>query len=218
MLVRAATRSQRGRRAVYRAAALRPRCSSAPLPDDNVGVVLLIKRQQGFSVVIALGAPAAVRRPLGGWCRTGSCGRRDSPRPGQAGGHLEPRAAFRLAHGPWRQCVSGEAWGWVWSGGGCRWPGRSCAGRCPASAVTGDAQDREPGEVGRGGEQGEVGGDLELPTDPGAAPAVAAAHEVADLALHLRAGCAVIAFPGPARLALAGRAPPPFLVAPGAPP
>src|SRR6266567_492103 len=88
------------------------------------------------------------------------------------------------------------------------WPacrsGSSCAGCGPASAVTADAQDSEPGEVGSGGEQGEVGGDLELPADPGAAPAVAAAHEVADFALDLGPGCPVISPPGRARLGLAG--------------
>src|ERR1019366_4066475 len=62
----------------------------------------------------------------------------------------------------------------------------------------------EPGEVDSGGEQGEVGGYLGSPADPGAAAAVAAAHQVAGLAFHLGPGCLVAGLPAGAGLGLPG--------------
>src|SRR5260370_26419294 len=143
---------------------------------------------------------------LGGWCRTGLVGWVNEM--ARALGTLqapEPAQRFGRCAGVAVQ-VSWEAragLGWI---AGCR-SGSSCAGCCPASVVTAEAQDSEPGEVGSGGEQGEVGGDLELPADPGSAPAVAAAHQVADLALDLGPGRPVIS--PPARPPPPQPAPPP---------
>src|ERR1019366_1889218 len=62
----------------------------------------------------------------------------------------------------------------------------------------------EAGQVDRGGEEGEVGGDLDQPTDAGAAAAVAAAHQVADLAFDLGPGGPVAGLPRRVLLAGAG--------------
>jgi hypothetical protein len=51
-------------------------------------------------------------------------------------------------------------------------------------------------QVDRGGEEGEVGGDLRGAADAGAAPAVAVTHQVRDLALHLRPGGLVVGVVG----------------------
>lgn len=67
-------------------------------------------------------------------------------------------------------------------------PGGSGRGYGPSGPGAGEAEDGEAGEVDRGGQQGEVGGDLVSAADPGPASAVLAAHEVADLAFDLRAG------------------------------
>lgn len=77
-------------------------------------------------------------------------------------------------------------------------------GHGPGPAVAGEAEYGEPGEVDRGGQEREVGGDLELAADPGAPAAVAAAHEVADLALDLRPGGLVVSPPGRVLLAEPG--------------
>jgi hypothetical protein len=45
------------------------------------------------------------------------------------------------------------------------------------------SEDREPGEVHRGGEQGEVGSNLEAAPDARSPAPVAATHQVGDLAL-----------------------------------
>jgi hypothetical protein len=44
----------------------------------------------------------------------------------------------------------------------------------------------EAGQVDRGGQQGEVGGDFADAAHSGATPTVAAAHQVTDLAFHFR--------------------------------
>ena len=74
--------------------------------------------------------------------------------------------------------------------------------RPPAGLAGGESEHAEAGQVDRGGEQGEVGGDLGQPAYPGSSPAVLAAHQVADLAFDLRAGRGVVSLPG--RVALAG--------------
>src|SRR5450631_113158 len=60
-------------------------------------------------------------------------------------------------------------------------------------------------EVDSGGEQGEVGGDLGLSSDAGAAPAVAAAHQVPDLAFHFGSGGPVVRDPVRVALTCPGR-------------
>ena len=62
----------------------------------------------------------------------------------------------------------------------------------------------QAGEVDRGGEEREVGVDLVGAADAGAASAVSAAHQVADLAFDLGAGGAVVGVPGGVGLAGAG--------------
>jgi hypothetical protein len=53
-------------------------------------------------------------------------------------------------------------------------------------------QHAQPGQVDRGGQQAEVGGDLDKAADPHPATAVAAADQMGQLALHLRSGRAVV--------------------------
>ncbi len=75
----------------------------------------------------------------------------------------------------------------------------------PALAGSSAQSERtEAGQVDRGGEQGEVGGDLGGAAHSGAAPAVAAAHQVTDLAFHFRAGRPVVGDPGGIGLGGAG--------------
>ena len=74
----------------------------------------------------------------------------------------------------------------------------------PGSAVAGQPEHGEAGRVDRSGEQGEVGGDLDLAADPGRPPAVSAAHQVADLALDPRPRRPVAGLPAWAGLARAG--------------
>src|SRR5438105_8534329 len=81
------------------------------------------------------------------------------------------------------------------SGPGALWRGFSRGLDFPLAAVAGHADPGEPREVGRGGEQAEVGVDLGLAADAGAAPAVFAAHQMADLALVIRAGLLVVRLP-----------------------
>ena len=64
----------------------------------------------------------------------------------------------------------------------------------------------EAGQVDRGGQEREVGGDLGDAADAGAAPAVAAAHQVGDLAFHFRAGRPVVGDPGGIAWAVRARA------------
>jgi len=64
------------------------------------------------------------------------------------------------------------------------------------------AEPAQPGEVDRGGQEVEVGGDLGQAADPYAAAAVAAADQVGQLALHLGPGRAVVS--GASRVGLAG--------------
>src|SRR5262249_45045230 len=66
----------------------------------------------------------------------------------------------------------------------------------------GDAEGGEAGKVGRGGEEVEVSGDTGLAAHAGAAAAVAAAHQVGDLAFDFRSGGAVVGSPG--RIGLPG--------------
>jgi hypothetical protein len=54
------------------------------------------------------------------------------------------------------------------------------------------AEDAQPGQVDRRGQQVEVGGDLGKAADPDAAAAVVAADQVGKLALHLGSGRAVV--------------------------
>jgi hypothetical protein len=61
--------------------------------------------------------------------------------------------------------------------------------------LVGDAEDGESGEVDGGGEELEVGGDFDGAAHPGAASAVASAHEVADFAFDFRSGGPVVGFP-----------------------
>ena len=79
------------------------------------------------------------------------------------------------------------------SGGG----GRRLAGG------TGESERGEACEVDGGGEQAEVGVDLGLAAHAGAAAAVFAAHQVADLAFDLGPGGAVVSGPGRVGLSLA---------------
>src|SRR5258708_9995490 len=66
--------------------------------------------QDALQPALGAGCPAAHKTPFhtshlgpvnarGCWGRTGAFGRRGSPRPRQAGGHLVTPAACRLAHG-----------------------------------------------------------------------------------------------------------------------
>jgi len=70
----------------------------------------------------------------------------------------------------------------------------------------GEPEHAEAGQVGCGGEQGEVGVDLWPPADAGAAAAVSAAHQVGDFALDLGTGGGVGGFPVGVGLAGAGAA------------
>src|SRR5271169_2524303 len=79
----------------------------------------------------------------------------------------------------------------------------AAAGR-PGAVPVVNTEHAEAGQVDRGGEQGEVGGNLDQSADAGAAAAVAAAHEVADLALDLGPGGPVVSLPGRVCLADAG--------------
>jgi hypothetical protein len=104
----------------------------------------------------------------------------------------------------------GTALGWPRAGSAGRGPfipgvSRLSAGvRRPGAVAAGEAEHGEAGEVDRGGEQGEAGGDLDQAADAGAAAAVTAAHQVGDLAFHLGPGSPVISFPGGVCLGLAG--------------
>ena len=81
----------------------------------------------------------------------------------------------------------------------------SCRRDLPALAGGSAQSERtEAGQVDRGGQQGEVGGDLGGAAHSGAAPAVAAAHQVTDLAFDLRAGGPVVGDPGGVGLGGAG--------------
>lgn len=69
-----------------------------------------------------------------------------------------------------------EALWWPWSAGG------------PAGCgLVGQPEGGEAGEVDGGGEEAEVGADFVAAAHPGAASAVASAHEVADFAFDLGA-------------------------------
>ncbi len=68
-------------------------------------------------------------------------------------------------------------------------------GSCCCTAVLGgpvQAEHAQPGQVDRGGEQAEVGGDPGQATDPHPAAAVAAADQMGKLSLHLGSGRAVV--------------------------
>jgi hypothetical protein len=54
------------------------------------------------------------------------------------------------------------------------------------------AEHAQPGQVDRGGQQVEVGGDLGMAADPNPAAAVAAADQMGQLALDLGSGRAVV--------------------------
>ena len=55
-------------------------------------------------------------------------------------------------------------------------------------------------EVGRRAEEGEVGADAQAAAHPGAAPAVAATHQVGELPFHFGTSGAIASFPGPVPL------------------
>jgi hypothetical protein len=63
----------------------------------------------------------------------------------------------------------------------------------------------EPGQVDRGGEQGEVGANLDGAANAGTAAAVATAHQVSYLAFPFRPGGGVVGAPG--RVGLGGAGP-----------
>ena len=66
---------------------------------------------------------------------------------------------------------------------------------CPGPAGSGDAEPGEACEVDRGGEEGEVGADLEPAPDTGLPPAVSPSHQVGELALDLGPGGPVVGQP-----------------------
>jgi hypothetical protein len=77
-------------------------------------------------------------------------------------------------------------------------------GHRPSCGGSAQVEDGHAGEVDRGGQQPEVGIDAGRAADSGSAPAVASAHEVAELALDLGAGAAVGSDPGGVCLAGSG--------------
>lgn len=80
--------------------------------------------------------------------------------------------------------------------------GSSGCGGPSCSGGVGHGEHGQAAEVDGGGEQREIGGDLGGAADAGAASAVAAAHQVGDLAFHLRSGGAVVG--DPVRVTLPG--------------
>ena len=64
--------------------------------------------------------------------------------------------------------------------------------RCPSGGGEPQPEHGQPREVGRSGERPEVGVDPGGAPHPGPAPAVVAAHEMAELAFDLGAGGAVV--------------------------
>ncbi len=85
------------------------------------------------------------------------------------------------------------------------WHGSLAGQARPALAGTGgDAEDAEASQIDRGGQEGEIGGDLGGAADPGSSAAVSAAHQVRDLAFHLGSGGAVVREPLRCGLALPG--------------
>ena len=85
-------------------------------------------------------------------------------------------------------------WGWVGSGGV----------EGPAAGVVGQMEGGESGEVGGGGQEGEVCADAFAAVHAGAAAAVAAAHEVGEFAFDFGAGGPVVGLPDGVALADAG--------------
>src|ERR1019366_796139 len=75
-------------------------------------------------------------------------------------------------------------------------PPRSRRPDRPAAIAPDEPEDSEAGEVDRSGEEGKVGADPGSASDTGSPAAVAAAHEMADLAFDLRAGGPVVGPPG----------------------
>ena len=125
---------------------------------------------------------------------SGCCG---SARGGRSGGS----GVRRLRR--WWRGVAGR-----WAGGGAVVAAAGSRGAVQALAVAqpvvGEAEHGQAGEVDGCAEQREVGGDLGLAADAGAAAAVAVAHHVRLLALDLRARGLVVGLPGRIGLALAG--------------
>jgi len=95
--------------------------------------------------------------------------------------------------------------------------GRCSGGVGGPAAVrgVGEAEGGQAGEVDGGGEEVEVGADTQLSAHAGASSAVAAAHQVGDLALDFRAGGAVVGFPRWVGLFVAGGGQAGFVVADG---
>ena len=81
---------------------------------------------------------------------------------------------------------------WAWPGS----PWSAGPGRRPGPAAAGEPEDRQPREVDCGGEEREVGTDLEPAPDPCPSPAVAAADQVGELAFDLGPGRPVVGEPG----------------------
>ena len=80
--------------------------------------------------------------------------------------------------------------GWIGAAG----RGRSC-GDCPSGRGGAQSEDGEAGQVGGGGEEVEVGVDFGSAADTGSASAVAATHQVAELAFDLGSGGPVVGLP-----------------------
>ena len=81
---------------------------------------------------------------------------------------------------------------------------RSRRRRCPSGECRAQPEGGKAGEVLCGGEEVEVGVDFASAAHPGTASAVAAAHQVADLAFHFGAGGAVVVGPVGVVLVAAG--------------
>jgi hypothetical protein len=107
------------------------------------------------------------------------------PGPGACG-----LAGWKALAGPVRPGLAGHS--------------RLPAADCPGAVAVGDSEHAEAGQVDRSGKQAEVSGDLDQSADAGAAAAVAAAHQVADLAFDLGPGGPVVRLPGRVSLGLPG--------------
>src|SRR5574341_2498368 len=109
------------------------------------------------------------------------------------------RCAGRWAVGP--RAIWPVVWPVVWAGIAVGAAGRSCRRPAPSRGPA-QPEHAEPGKVDRGSQQAEVRGHLGPAPHPGAAAAVAAAHQMAEFAFDLGAGGRVVGAPG--RIGLAG--------------
>ena len=83
----------------------------------------------------------------------------------------------------------------------------------PRSGVQATASTPRRARLAAAARRAKVGGDLGLAASPGAAPAVAAAHQVPDLAFHLGSGAPVVRDPARITLPVTGRGELPLVVA-----